>query len=197
MYAYLPTDRPIYWQNIIQVVYNEPNVPSPSYFNQKREQKILAMFKLEIHRLLVMLRHILMHLQMQRDVYLDNIINLRQYTLRYTVAYSMLLRNVAFHWVKSEYMLIWYIVIWAQIKVSLLLLQLTWVLCSWLPLAVGATYYVFTVILKAAYSVTMNIFRKFLFSFLIICKSRIKLCFHNKNVQYSWKLHGKVNYLIK
>ena len=38
---------------------------------------------------------------------------------------------------------------------------------------------------KAAYSVTMNIFRNFLFSFLIICKSRIKLCFHNKNVQYS------------
>ena len=39
--------------------------------------------------------------------------------------------------------------------------------------------------LKAAYSVTMNIFRKFLFSFYIICKSRIKLCFYNKNVQYS------------
>ena len=38
---------------------------------------------------------------------------------------------------------------------------------------------------KAAYSVTMNIFRIFFFSFLIICKSRIKLCFHNKNVQYS------------
>ena len=48
--------------------------------------------------------------------------------------------------------------------------------------------YVFTSILirvKAAYSVTMNIFRNFLFSFLIICKSRNKLCFHNKNVQYS------------
>ena len=28
-------------------------------------------------------------------------------------------------------------------------------------------------------------------------KSRIKLCFHNKSVHYSWKLHGKVNYLIK
>ena len=39
--------------------------------------------------------------------------------------------------------------------------------------------------LKAAYSVTMNIFRIFLFSFQIICKSRIQLCFHNKNVQYS------------
>ena len=39
--------------------------------------------------------------------------------------------------------------------------------------------------IKAAYSVTMNIFRKKIFSFLIICKSRIKLCFHNKNVKYS------------
>ena len=39
--------------------------------------------------------------------------------------------------------------------------------------------------IKAAYSVTMNIFRKNFFSFKIICKSRIKLCFHNKNVQYS------------
>ena len=38
---------------------------------------------------------------------------------------------------------------------------------------------------KAAYSVTMNIFRKNFFSFQIICKRRIKLCFHNKNVQYS------------
>ena len=33
--------------------------------------------------------------------------------------------------------------------------------------------------------------------FLNIYKSRIKLCFHNKKVEYSWKLHGKVNYLIK
>ena len=39
--------------------------------------------------------------------------------------------------------------------------------------------------LKAAYSVTMKIFRKIFFSFEIICKSRIKLCFHNKNIQYS------------
>ena len=38
---------------------------------------------------------------------------------------------------------------------------------------------------KAAYSVTFDIFRNFLFSFLIICKSRIKLCFHNKSVHYS------------
>ena len=34
-------------------------------------------------------------------------------------------------------------------------------------------------------------------SCLIICKNRIKLCFHNKYVHYSRKLHGKVNYLIK
>ena len=40
-------------------------------------------------------------------------------------------------------------------------------------------------------------FRKKLFSFKIICKSRIKLCFHIKSVHYSWKLHGKVNNLIK
>ena len=50
---------------------------------------------------------------------------------------------------------------------------------------------------KETTSATMNIFRIFLFSFLIICKRRIKLCFHNKKVHNSWKLHGKVNYLIK
>ena len=38
---------------------------------------------------------ILMHLQMKRDVWLDNVINLRQYILRYTVTNSMSLRNVA------------------------------------------------------------------------------------------------------
>ena len=43
----------------------------------------------------------------------------------------------------------------------------------------------------------MNIFRKKLFSFYIICKNRIKLCFNNNHVQYSFKLQGKVNYLIK
>ena len=46
-------------------------------------------------------------------------------------------------------------------------------------------------------SVTMNIFWKIFFSFLIICKNIIKLCFHNKHVQCSWKLHRKVNYLTK
>ena len=50
---------------------------------------------------------------------------------------------------------------------------------------------------KETKSATMNIFRKFLFSFIIICKSRIKLSFLNKYVHYSWKLHGKVNYVIK
>ena len=50
---------------------------------------------------------------------------------------------------------------------------------------------------KETKSATMNIFRFFLFSFQIICKSRIKIRFHNKYVHYSSELHGKVNYLIK
>ena len=37
---------------------------------------------------------------------------------------------------------------------------------------------------KEAKSVILNIFRKKIF-FYIICKNRIKLCFHNKYVQYS------------
>ena len=45
-----------------------------------------------------------MHLQMQRDVGLDNVINLRQYIMRYTVGNMTSLRNVAFHWLTSEYM---------------------------------------------------------------------------------------------
>ena len=44
-----------------------------------------------------------MHSQMQRDVWLDNVINLRQYILRYTVWNPTSLRNVAFHWLASEY----------------------------------------------------------------------------------------------
>ena len=47
---------------------------------------------------------ILMHLQMQRNVWLDNVISLRQYILRYTLGNSMSLHNVAFHWLTSEYM---------------------------------------------------------------------------------------------
>ena len=39
--------------------------------------------------------------------------------------------------------------------------------------------------LKEAKSATMNIIRQKIFSFQIICKSRIKLCFHNKSVHYS------------
>ena len=42
----------------------------------------------------------------------------------------------------------------------------------------------FASILKETRSVTMNKFQKKLFSFKIICKNRIKLCFHNKHVQY-------------
>ena len=41
---------------------------------------------------------------MQRDVLLDNVINLRQYILRYTVGNPTSLRNGAFHWLTSEYM---------------------------------------------------------------------------------------------
>ena len=57
-----------------------------------------------------------MHLQMQCDVWLDNIINSAQYILRYTVANSMSLSNIAFRWLTSEYM------------------QLASGLCSWQPL---------------------------------------------------------------
>ena len=45
-----------------------------------------------------------MHLQMQRDVWLDNVKNLLQYILRYTVANPTSLRNVVFHWLTSKYM---------------------------------------------------------------------------------------------
>ena len=38
-----------------------------------------------------------MHLQMQHDVWLDNVINLRLYILQYTVGNPTSLRNVAFH----------------------------------------------------------------------------------------------------
>ena len=45
-----------------------------------------------------------MHLQMKHDVWLDNVINLRQYILWYTVGNPTSSRNVAFHWLTSEYM---------------------------------------------------------------------------------------------
>ena len=35
---------------------------------------------------------------------MDNVINLRQYILQYTVGNPTLLRNFAFHWLTSEYM---------------------------------------------------------------------------------------------
>ena len=47
---------------------------------------------------------ILMHLQMQCDAWLDNVINWRQYILRYTALNPTSLRNVAFHWLTNEYM---------------------------------------------------------------------------------------------
>ena len=64
------------------------------------------------------INHILMHLQMQLDVWLDNVINLRQYILRYTVANPTSLHNVIF--------------IGWQVNVC------SWeaVLCSWQPLDV-------------------------------------------------------------
>ena len=38
---------------------------------------------------------------------------------------------------------------------------------------------------KETKSASMNIFRKIFFSKNGVCKSRIKLCFHNKSVHYS------------
>ena len=55
-----------------------------------------------------------------------------------------------------------------------------------------------SILLKETKSATMNIFQKIFFSKNGVCKSRIKLCFHNKSVYYNnLKLHVKVNYLIK
>ena len=45
-----------------------------------------------------------MHLQMQHDVWLDSVKYLRQYILQYTVGNPKSLRNIAFHWLTSEYM---------------------------------------------------------------------------------------------
>ena len=45
-----------------------------------------------------------MHLRMQRAIWLDNIINLQLYILRYTFANSTSLRNVVFIGWQSEYM---------------------------------------------------------------------------------------------
>ena len=72
-----------------------------------------------------------MHLQMQRDIWLDNVINLQQYILRYTVANLMSLRNIAFHWLTSEYM---------QLASDIMQLAATG--------RIGAAKYIFTVFLK-------------------------------------------------
>ena len=68
---------------------------------------------------------------MQRHVWLDNVINMRQYILRYTVGSPMSLRNVAFHWVTSEYM---------QLASGFMQLAAAG--------RIGATKYIFTVFLK-------------------------------------------------
>ena len=65
---------------------------------------------------------------MQRDAWLDNVINLRQYILRYTVGNPTSLRYVAFHWLTSEYM---------QLASGLMQLAAAG--------RIGATMYIFTV----------------------------------------------------
>ena len=72
---------------------------------------------------------------MQRDVWLDNMINLRQYILLFTVGNPTSLRNVAFHWLTSEYM---------QVASSFMQLAAA--------RRIGATKYIFTVILKGKWS---------------------------------------------
>ena len=76
---------------------------------------------------------ILVHLKMQRGVCLDNVINLQQYILQYTVANSTSLRNVAFHWLASECM---------QLASGFMQLAAAGHTC------IGATKYIFTVFLK-------------------------------------------------
>ena len=71
----------------------------------------------------------IVHLKMQCDVWLDNVINLRQYILRYTVGNPTSLRNVAFHWLISEYM-----------QLASGFMQLAAAGC------IGATKYIFTVL---------------------------------------------------
>ena len=53
------TDRHKCGQVIIQIVYNEPNEISSSYFYQKENSKFKRCSTLEIHKLLVALRHII------------------------------------------------------------------------------------------------------------------------------------------
>ena len=53
------TDRHLCGQIIIQILYNEPIGISPSYFSQRENSKFKRCSTLEIHRLLVSLRHII------------------------------------------------------------------------------------------------------------------------------------------
>ena len=53
------------------------------------------------------------------------------------------------------------------------------------------------ILLKETKSATMNIFRNFYFVFKSFVNVEFSYVFHNKSVHYSYKLHGKVNYLIK
>ena len=76
-----------------------------------------------------------MHLQMQRDVWLDYVINFRQYILRYTVRNPTSLRNVAFRWLTSEYM---------QLASGFMQLAAAGRL--------GATKYIFTVFLREKFN---------------------------------------------
>ena len=45
-------------------------------------------------------------------------------------------------------------------------------------------YKIYSAFKSTKYAI-MNTFRKIIFLFSIICKNRIKLCFHNKSVHYS------------
>ena len=76
----------------------------PEYKGLNTNNSIYILFQIFSHLAFIKKQIILMHLQMQRGVWLDNVINLRQYILRYTVGNPTSLRNVAFHWLTSEYM---------------------------------------------------------------------------------------------
>ena len=76
-----------------------------------------------------------MHLQMQHDVWLDNVINLRQYILQYTVGNSTSLHNVVFHWLTTEYM---------QLASGFIQLAAAG--------RIGATKYIFTVFLREKFN---------------------------------------------
>ena len=64
-------------------------------------------------------------------MHLQNVINLRQYILRYAVGNPTSLRNAAFHWLTSEYM---------QLANGFMQLAATG--------RIGATKYIFTAFLK-------------------------------------------------